>query len=299
MWNWASGQRICSARVGSIKINSLSFDGTGGFNFVTAGQRHLKFWTLSEKGSLEGRFGILGDHKNSSFADVSCEENETYAITEKGILAFFGSGRVLEKWVDLKVHGGFSIATTERMVVCGCSDGIVRVFERGTLGYMATLPRPHQLGIDIAAPENSSNALYADVVAVRVKDDKVAAVYSDHSLFLWDVADFSHVGKYRSLLFHSDCVWGVERSTLNTFITYASDGTARFWNLDSNEPKNIYSKDLFKILYIDPASLLSCKLLSNDPEPPVRAGVRSLKVSLDGKWMASGDRLGNVKHVPF
>ncbi len=51
----------------------------------------------------------------------------------------------------------------------------------------------------------------------------------------------------------------------NTFVTYSSDSTIRFWNLDNNNPastggnehgtnikKNIYSKECIKIIYVDP-----------------------------------------------
>lgn len=51
----------------------------------------------------------------------------------------------------------------------------------------------------------------------------------------------------------------------NTFVTYSTDSTIRFWNLDNNNAisaggnengtsnikKNIYSKECFKIVYVD------------------------------------------------
>ena len=56
------------------------------------------------------------------------------------------------------------------------------------------------------------DAAYAHVVSVKIDQtsEKLVAVYSDRSMFIWDVKDPKHVGKYRSFLSHSDCVWGVE-----------------------------------------------------------------------------------------
>ena len=56
------------------------------------------------------------------------------------------------------------------------------------------------------------NAHYPDVVSVKadVLGQFITCTYSDNSLFIWDVKDVKHIGKYRSFLSHSDCVWGVE-----------------------------------------------------------------------------------------
>lgn len=35
-------------------------------------------------------------------------------------------------------------------------------------------------------------------------------MYSDHSLYIWDVKDIKKVGKSHSFLYHSACIWGVE-----------------------------------------------------------------------------------------
>lgn len=125
MWNWRTGQKLASARTTTL-ITALSFSEDGSF-FVTGGTRHLKFWFMDPAKlhgvvptsssthatkpqsvpTLEGRFGALGEHKNSSFSDVAggrgTEAYHTYGITESGVLVLFGEGHVMVKWVDLKV----------------------------------------------------------------------------------------------------------------------------------------------------------------------------------------------------
>ena len=36
-------------------------------------------------------------------------------------------------------------------IYIGCADGIVRIFSANTLHFIHTLPKPHALGVDVAA----------------------------------------------------------------------------------------------------------------------------------------------------
>ncbi|KAJ3098936.1 hypothetical protein HDU97_003573 [Phlyctochytrium planicorne] len=343
----------------------ITFDDTGSF-FVTAGFRHFKFWYLEANGTipkpakppqrgqaqvLEGKFGITS-------------EILTYAITEKGILVLFSEDRVMEKWVDLKVARGRCIAVTDKMIVCGCSDGVIRLFEPITLKYIATIPKPHPLGVDVASSVGSSykvnanpDSAFPDAICVKVDStgEKIVCVYNDQSLFIWDVKDWKHIGKYRSFLYHSDCIWGVEVAPShlsiddvgasydslspsasdtphtplppprglppNSFVTFSSDCTIRFWNIDGTQQqakdgdavssngigsyfrRNIYSRELLKMLYVDNLKLKSSTEANREEDKGEGAdnshqrGIRSLKISRDGKLMASGDRMGNLLTV--
>ncbi|KAJ3229901.1 hypothetical protein HDU78_008779 [Chytriomyces hyalinus] len=363
-----------------------------GSAFVTSGFRHFKYWNLdalniptasavaspsfnssvsptannahsSNVPIIDGVFATVGEHKNSTFMDIATfaaetsdgKQQQAYSITDKGILVLFNGERVMEKWVDLKVKGGLSIAICSRFIVCGCTDGIIRLFEPVTMKYIATLPKPHHLGVDVAQSVGARyvstappNAVYPDTVAVKVDiaGEYITSIYSDRSLFIWDVKDVKHVGKFRSYLGHSDCVWGVEMfpnlsddeyprpetpyadspdaaqsPTIpphglppNSFVTYSSDLTIRFWNLDytssgpGNEAagaqryfrRNIYSKELLKIVYSKKDDFINA-IKGNAAESPTarpnssdKPGIRTLRVNSDGKWMAAGDRSGNL-----
>lgn len=158
----------------------------------------------------------------------------------------------------------------------GCANGVVRVFDPVTLQYIATLPRPHALGKENGpskeahkkggkkdkeeapfpplSPEQAPNPhprcdtqeLYPDAVAVRsMWDDKaVAAVYSDHSLYIWDITAPKKPIKLRSFLSHTGCIWdmdvvppapkegGVAAFPEGTIVTCGADGTVRAWNFE-------------------------------------------------------------------
>lgn len=41
------------------------------------------------------------------------------------------------------------LAVSEDFIFCGCADGVTRVFNPSNLQYIATLHRPHRLGVDL------------------------------------------------------------------------------------------------------------------------------------------------------
>jgi hypothetical protein len=96
------------------------------------------------------------------------------------------------------------------------------LFEPVTLKYYGVLPKPHPLGMDISAisspemlpQETDQEVYYPDAVALTYDEStaKVTVIYSDRSLYMWDIKNMNKIGKYRSFIAHSDCVWGVEVS---------------------------------------------------------------------------------------
>ncbi|KAL8619680.1 hypothetical protein ACOMHN_019735 [Nucella lapillus] len=340
VWNWRTGNRIASNKV-SCKVSSVAFGSDSSF-FVTVGNRHVKFWYLDNSQSkinqtvpLLGHSGILGEHKNNYFCDVACgygkTSGNTFAITQSGLLCAFNDKRLLDKWVELKAKNANCITAGEELIYIGCAEGVVRVFSAGSLQFVANLPYPHHLGVDVATATSSSDlictetdAKFPDVVALTLDDrhKKVACVYNDHSLYVWDVMNVRRVGKAWSFLFHSGCVWalevypGVERGQTHTqalppgsFLTASTDNTIRVWNLDprvSQTPgyrHNVYSSELLKIVYTDPSLSSLCDVDYNpaggtdktDRTWDGKNGVRSIRVSPDGRHLASGDRQGNIR----
>ncbi|GBL94460.1 Mitogen-activated protein kinase-binding protein 1 [Araneus ventricosus] len=173
-----------------------------------------------------------------------------------------------------------------------------------------------------AVVSHLSNAKYPDTIAIALDEihKKVTCVYNDHSLYVWDIKDIKKVGKSHSYLYHSACIWGIEvypevhenaKNILpkGTFLTCSSDDTIRFWNLettmeeDTNYHRNIYSSELLKILYVDPELSYLCDTDLNssgsndkvDTTYDGKNGVRCLRISPDGRSLASGDRSGNIR----
>ncbi|XP_076618757.1 WD repeat domain 62 isoform X3 [Colletes latitarsis] len=282
---------------------------------------------------LMGRSAILGEQRNNDFVDVACGRGEmadsTYAITKTGLLCEFNNRRLLDKWVELRTTSANCMAVGDKYIFIGCAEGIVRCFSPSTLQFITTLPRTHYLGVDVAQglsishmSQHPANARYPDAIALAFdeRNNKLTCVYNDHSIYVWDVRDIRRVGKSHSFLYHSACIWGVEMYPTGTdsigsmpggsFVTCSSDDTIRVWNLekdvsptDTIYKRNIYSNELLKVLYVD-TELTYLKDLDlaaagstekSDASYDGRNGVRSIRVSPDGKHLASGDRSGNIR----
>ncbi|XP_033001615.1 mitogen-activated protein kinase-binding protein 1 isoform X4 [Lacerta agilis] len=270
VWSWKKNIVVAANKVSS-KVTAVSFSEDCSY-FVTAGNRHIKFWYLDDSKTskvnatvpLLGRSGLLGELRNNFFTDVACgrgkKADSTFCITSSGLLCEFNEKRLLDKWVELRNTDSFTttvancISVNHDYIFCGCADGTVRIFNPLNLHFVTTLPKPHFLGTDIASVteasrlfSNVADAKYPDTIALTFDPNNqwLSCVYNDHSLYVWDVKDPKKVGKVYSALYHSSCVWNVEvypevkdsnQSCLppNSFITCSSDNTIRLWNTESS-----------------------------------------------------------------
>ncbi|CAM0138457.1 unnamed protein product [Umbelopsis sp. WA50703] len=65
---------------------------------------------------------------------------------------------------------------------------------------------------------------------------------------------------------------------------------------EANLHRNIFSKELLKMLYLDPEAMELAKIDKSLDMPDLpEHGIRALKISSDGKLMATGDRRGNLR----
>uniref|UniRef100_A0A674BC98 Mitogen-activated protein kinase binding protein 1 n=1 Tax=Salmo trutta TaxID=8032 RepID=A0A674BC98_SALTR len=299
VWAWKKNIVVAANKVSS-KVTAVSFSDDSNY-FVTAGNRHVKFWYLDHTKSskvnatvpLLGRSGLLGELRNNFFSDVACgkgrKAGSTFCITSSGLLCEFNDKRLLDKWVELRTSQATSLSVTDELIFCGCADGTVRAFSPVNLHFICTLPRPHCLGTDIATVVEASHlfshkmdARCPDTVAVSYDPASrwLSCVYNDHSLYVWDVRDLRKVGKVYSALYHSACVWSVEvypdrvsdgrQPCLppGSFLSCSSDNTVRLWNIDGHNTtlsRNVISNDLQKIIYMDnnTAGLLDTECLNS------------------------------------
>ncbi|NWT04972.1 MABP1 protein, partial [Mionectes macconnelli] len=238
VWSWKKNIVVAANKVSS-KVTAVSFSEDCSY-FVTAGNRHIKFWYLDDSKTskvnatvpLLGRSGLLGELRNNFFADVACgrgkKAESTFCITSSGLLCEFNEKRLLDKWVELRVSFTSSYSATtvancisvnHDYIFCGCADGTVRIFNPLNLHFVTTLPKPHFLGTDIASVTEASrlfsgmaDAKYPDTIALTFDPTNqwLSCVYNDHSLYVWDVKDPKKVGKVYSALYHSSCVWNIE-----------------------------------------------------------------------------------------
>ena len=72
------------------------------------------------------------------FIHVQCHKSLVYVVTKDGILLILKETRDLSKWMDFKVKSAFTLEIYNNYIVCGCAEGIIRVFETETLKYVTT-----------------------------------------------------------------------------------------------------------------------------------------------------------------
>ncbi|KAL6095585.1 mapkbp1 [Pungitius sinensis] len=340
VWVWKKDVVVAANKVSS-RVTGVSFSEDSSY-FVTVGNRHVKFWYLdhctASKASapvpLLGRSGLLGELRNNFFCDVACgrgsTSDSTFCITSSGLLCEFNCERMLDKWVDLRTSAAQSLSLSEDTIFCGCADGTVRAFGSADLHFAGTLPRPHPLGCDVSAITEpghlfsaKTDGRYPDAVAVTFDpvSQWLSCVYSDHSLYVWDVSDVDRVGKVHSALFHAACVGDLEMfpdvpgefgAGLSTgaFLSCSADNTIRLWRVDDGtrapfRSHNVLSSDLLNVIYVDgnTGALQDPDCLTNTgadkqgdgQTAESRSAIRTISVSPDGKHLASGDRSGTLR----
>lgn len=117
---------------------------------------------------MESKSADLSKVKVKIFVGVSCTEGQVFALACDGHLYVYDKQRKLTKWMNIKVEKAFSCTITNDHLMCGCSDGVIRVFSTKTLDHIMTLPKPPPLG--------SAN-IEAGVKKIRIpatKDSKFA-----------------------------------------------------------------------------------------------------------------------------
>lgn len=139
---------VVAANKVSSKVTAVSFSSDSSY-FVTAGNRHVKFWYLDHTKTskvqhmnslvsshrvpsiptdsvclqvnatvpLLGRSGLLGELRNNFFSDVACgrgrKSSSTFCITSSGLLCEFNDRRLLDKWVELRVSQSLEARAAE------------------------------------------------------------------------------------------------------------------------------------------------------------------------------------------
>ncbi|KAL3660080.1 hypothetical protein V7S43_015002 [Phytophthora oleae] len=209
------------------KILDADYCQAGNF-FVTAGEKHFKYWflddsrsflvtglTVNELPELQHRDATVNAKTSATFTGVGCGygscELKTFAVTLDGTLCCFGASGILERLVSLESNCGNAISVTESYVAVGGSSGVVRIFNPSTLEYRTTLPFPPAFGAaNLKLTPASPSILYPTdpfcypaVIATRITGAHVIVFYSDRSIFIYSTENPDAVTTERSFLYHS------------------------------------------------------------------------------------------------
>ncbi|CAL1378866.1 unnamed protein product [Linum trigynum] len=241
LWDWKKGVLVAKLKASSSAISSVSFTANGKF-IVTAGKKHLKFWTvgLTPKKStrlstvsvagaapmIQGKPVNLGPHKGSSFVCVTSSANaepigstmfSIYALTVEGVLCVIDNGLSVVRSAELKVEKGLALSASRRLIACACCSGIVRLFTSETLTYAGSLlhskpkvfDEPSDDQTEVIGDESIPSS--PDAVACQFSaSEKLVVIYADHSLYIWDVLDVSKATRCWMLVSHSACIWDIK-----------------------------------------------------------------------------------------
>ena len=164
---------------------------------------------------------------------------------------------MMERWVHLETSSGFALSATENHIFACCSKGSVHVLKASNFEYVATLPKP----APVFTRTTSTVKQYPSAICARNLGDRLlATVYGDRSIYIWDVSDTSRIGRVRSFLHHSGCIWDVatfRHENQDAFATCSVDGSFRVWTTNSSKEaykkrdeswKSQYSRDLMRVV---------------------------------------------------
>ncbi|KJH40493.1 hypothetical protein DICVIV_13550 [Dictyocaulus viviparus] len=121
---------FCTFTETFMKVNAIAISPDNTI-CVTVGSKHVKYWHIpkqdSQVSSLQSRSAILADRRSSVFVDVVFLNNSiVLAITEDGALVEFLNKKL------------------------GCTNGIIRLYDKDNLNIHGQLPHPAFIGMDPA-----------------------------------------------------------------------------------------------------------------------------------------------------
>lgn len=91
-----------------------------------------------------------------------------FAVTNCGALICLGMNKMMEKWVLLEAETACSVTLYKSFVVCGCNNGILRIFNAATLEFIET--------VELQRHKQDN------IIAVRMTADNILAVYQVSSV---------------------------------------------------------------------------------------------------------------------
>ncbi|KAL4430471.1 hypothetical protein ABPG74_013321 [Tetrahymena malaccensis] len=289
VWDWVAEERITLNKMSKVPLSAcFSEDGT---KFITCGEKYIKLWQFHTNGDviktpvkekenayiIEGRSINLGSKmQEKTFTDCEFDKQSKYLYvsTSTGQICIVDESRIINKFMDIKVQRIFNIAIGRDFIICSCSDNFIRVLRTSSLDYITSFPKmPPLLQYNVEKGQTKikfQSTDYSDAIGL-VYDDlraKVSIIYSDRSLFIWDITQFDQIAIKRSFLNHSGGINDLQIlnnpsfSEITFFMTTSTDKTARIWHEISTEDnskqqeqnlkfrRNVYSKNLSRIIYL-------------------------------------------------
>lgn len=270
-------------------------------SFAICGEQFVKFYFLSTVGKdpsktiysiplIECKSGKMDRFNDGIFTSLCYgtgnNKNILYVCSNEGKLCLFTSSLIMEKWVDTMKGDILSIDINNDYIIIGHINGYILLINQNTLECISDLPFPlaiqqmNDMNCNIIGEKNNDYT-YPAVLSVWLSLDSssVYVLYSDHSIYIWNITNLNEPGLYCTLFSHNDAIWDMKiphnNNTANTantantdvipnntIVTCSSDNTIRIWSIDNSNTiaKNtiyqskwtsLYSRDLIKLIGIN------------------------------------------------
>ena len=193
--------------------------------------------------------------------NINNQEKKIFFITYDSYLVEMKSNKlVLSRWVHLKASKGITLNIwNNNLLGCGCSDGLFRIFTT-ELKHICTLKYPPPLGHYNSDKEilynKSNNYIYSDIAASLYNTyyNKLVLIYSDKSLIIWDINNYSNCKLLISKISHSGGIKTMDyfldkKNNIVKIITCSDDKTVIYWNIPIKELMEQESFDEHKHIY--------------------------------------------------
>ncbi|PIO77380.1 hypothetical protein TELCIR_00507 [Teladorsagia circumcincta] len=115
----------------------------------------------------ESRSAILADRRSSIFVDVVfLDANRVLSVTEDGALVEFLNKKYVKTYRFDDPSLPLCLSATKDAVVLGCTNGVIRIYEKDDLKMRCRLPHPAYIGMDPAVA-STAEALEVQPKGVR------------------------------------------------------------------------------------------------------------------------------------
>lgn len=96
--------------------------------------------------------------------------------------------KIFSRWVNLKAKMSICIAydTINSRLYCGCSDGILRIFNSNNLVHEHTFKKEQALN---SFTESKENYIYPDIIGLKYSNNKLYTLYSNNLIITYEYTD--------------------------------------------------------------------------------------------------------------